>query len=195
MGETSRRARHCWLMHLRQFLAVGPLLFAVAGCTDPPPEAVDPAAAPAGLSVPTGDGGTAAGGASPNLAVEVLLAQDIREAALDGELGCAFTPSLRGETLFLASAYVGDGEGGEGVIRLPEGLHKLAMEGSGGFDAMRRGARFTGGGLTLTIARTSEQNLPQDPPIAEESPAFPARMTLAGGGGEVLIEGVYECGP
>ena len=182
-------------MRLTLFLAATIAPVVLGACSEP---GADAAADDALLSraTPAGDADAAGEMAEMlNLAVQELTPADIRQADLEGELGCAFTPSLRGETLFLAGADVIDDAGGEGLIRLPDGVKVLQMEGTGGFEAMSRGARFTGEDVRVAIAITGEDSLPEDPPVAAESPAFPATMTLSNAANEITIRGVYECGP
>jgi hypothetical protein len=180
-------------MH-RLILLAGASL-ALAACsepaTDPAPAEATPAPAPAAR------GAAAAGEPAEalNLAVQELTPADIERAALNGELACSFAPGLGGETLFLGHGNVDDAAGATGVIKLPDGVRVLAMDARGGFSAMSRGARFAGQDVAVAFALAGADKLPEEPQVAEESPAHPATMTVRSAQSEIAIQGVFECGP
>ncbi len=86
--------------------------------------------------------------------------------------------------------------GAEAAAKYGGSVRRLAMEGTGGYDAMADGARFSGEGLTLTIARTGDAPIAEEPKVAMESPVYPATLTVTvpGETGQT-IEGLFECGP
>ena len=122
--------------------------------------------------------------------------ENFESAGLTGELACSFSRSHGGEVLFLGSGDVDPDAGADGVVVVDGTLRRLAMEGTGGYDALANGARLVGSGVRVTLERTSRVALEEDPPIAGESPAYPGRMTVAlEGTQDVVVEGIFECGP
>lgn len=134
--------------------------------------------------------------AAPAPALEVLSEADLARADLQGELACTFRRGDKGGPIFLGRGDVLDDAGAEGAVKYGGAVRELAMEGTGGYDAMADGARFEGGGFTLAIATTGDEPLAEEPSVAMESPIYPATLTFtAPGEVERTIEGVFECGP
>jgi len=127
--------------------------------------------------------------------LETLGPDDHEIVQLSGELGCAFYASRGDEPLFIGLGFVSDEESAEGLVKIDGSPVKLAMEGAGGYDRMAAGARFTGTDLAVEVNVTGAEPLPEDPPIAGESPMHHARMSVARAGRELQIDGYYECGP
>ncbi|WP_374407608.1 hypothetical protein [Pelagerythrobacter sp.] len=147
---------------------------------------------------PAGDAATPAAPATIEPAgLEVLGESDISGAALKGELACGFRREGEGEgLLFLGRGNVDRTEGATGAVKYAGQVVSVAIDGTGGYDAMADGARFTGEGLSLSIAPQDGEPLAEDPQIAMESPLHPATLTFTPEGGpEQAIQGLYECGP
>jgi len=194
VGETGARRRRWDVMRGSTFLAGVLLPFALAACSDPAPDTAQeaaPAAAP-----PAGSAEAASAMADMlNLAVQELTPLHIEQANLAGELACSFAPGPGGELLFLGRGDVGAAAGAQGLISLPDGVRKLAMDGVGGYDAMARGARFTGEDVGVEIALGDPGEGGEELQVAEESPALPATMTVRSASSEIAVQGVYRCGP
>lgn len=152
----------------------------LAACTDPGP---DDRPAPAPAPVPA------------TLSVQTMTPEDMQQVRLSGELACAFTRSIGEAPLFRGSGFVDPDAGGDGVIKIDGRQIRLQMEGLGGFSALSDGATLTGEDTTVVIEVTGEDALPEDPPIAGESPAYEARMTVTHGEASEVVDGIYECGP
>ncbi|RIV75781.1 hypothetical protein [Pelagerythrobacter aerophilus] len=132
----------------------------------------------------------------PSATLEELGEDDIRAARLEGELACAFRRSDGQVPIFLGRGNVLDEVGAVAAVKYGGSVQRLEMEGRGGYDAMADGARFGGQGLTLTIARTGEAPIAEEPQAAMESPIYPATLTFTGPGeAKRVIEGLFECGP
>lgn len=137
-----------------------------------------------------------AGAAGSPMMLEELDEADLTDAGLEGELACAFRRGEEGAPIFLGRGDVHDDVGAAAAVKYDGAVRKLAMEGRGGYDAMADGRRFSGQGLTLTIATTSDEPLAEEPQVAMESPIYPATLTFtAPGEAKRAIEGVFECGP
>ncbi len=170
-------------------LAAGLLQLALAACSDTPPEQEEEAttaAPPVYRPAPATDRAQAI-----NLAIQALTPADLEQAAIAGELACSFAPGPGGEMLFLGRADVRPEAGAQGVVKLPEGIRVLAMDATGGFQAMNGAARFIGDGVSVEFALTGGQT----PQGVAQSPAFPATMTVRSGDDAIAVQGIFECGP
>ena len=167
------------------------LAFLLTACSSPEPqdEAQPVEASPsAEISAPAQPPGAP-------VMLDTLNADDRAENRLDGELGCAFSPSRGDDPLLSAASYVDPGVGGEALVKIDGEPVRLAMDGTGGYDRMTDGVRFAADGLSAQIEVTGDQPLPEDPPIAGESPIYTARLTVERDGRAISIDGFYECGP
>lgn len=147
---------------------------------------------PAGEPAATGQ----AAAVERSATLEELGAADLADIALEGELACAFRRTEGAAPIFLGRGNVLEDAGAEAAAKYGGSVRRLAMEGTGGYDAMADGARFSGEGLTLTIARTGDAPIAEEPKVAMESPVYPATLTVTvpGETGQT-IEGLFECGP
>lgn len=128
--------------------------------------------------------------------LEELGEADLVGLALEGELACAFRRSGDDAPIFLGRGNVLEDAGAEAAVKYGGSVRRLAMDGRGGYDAMADGARFDGQGLTLTIDRTGDEPIAEEPRVAMESPIYPATLTFTGPGeARQAIEGLFECGP
>lgn len=129
-------------------------------------------------------------------ALEEMSEADLVRTDLEGELACAFRAGEKAAPLFLGRGNVLDDAGARGAVKYEGTVRTLAMDGTGGYDAMADGARFEGEGLALTIATSSDEPLAEEPQVAMESPIYPATLTFSPAGQPAqTIEGLFECGP
>lgn len=141
--------------------------------------------------VPLDDGDAAAtrGGDGSAIVLAPLSGPEIERAALAGELACSFSVAAagRGQLLF-ASGDVASTEPARGVVKVGDEVEMVAVP--GGFDAMLRGARFSGAGKTVDIRLTGAAS------SGGESPARPATLTyLRADGAQRTWSGWWQCGP
>ena len=115
------------------------------------------------------------------------------QRGLDGDLGCVFR---RGEEMLFASiANAASLENAQGLVVIDGEPIELAMEGEGGYNALARGARFSGpDNLTVSFdiseaAAAEDQEAPVTGPPPKE-----AMMQIARAGKSLSVEGIYECG-
>ena len=92
------------------------------------------------------DGDATRGGDGSAIELGPLSRQEIEAAALAGELGCSFSAEAGHAPLLLAMGHVASKEPARGVVKVGDDVEPVAAP--GGFDAMLRGARFTGCGTT-----------------------------------------------
>jgi hypothetical protein len=179
-------------MQLNQVVLI-PFALILAACQ------AEPASEPADTAIRTAAPDTATPGAPADRAapidIGVLSSEHLEAVNLSGELGCSFMPALGGESLWIGMGDVVRDAGAQGVILLGGKPVKLVMSGTGGFDAMAKGARFAAGDVQVTFDRTADEPLQEEPQIAMESSAFPTTMTVTRGAQKVAVEGVLECGP
>ena len=175
-------------MRRNPLFAAAAIALALAGCSDDFPEKdTDAASSPSDAQAtrPPPD---------PALATaqirQPLAAADIAGAALAGELACAFTQRGAEGPLLVAMADVTDEARADGVLRLGPSTLRLRGAGTGGFNAMVDGARFTSGDLEARVAVTSR--MPADD---SESPPLPARLEIGSPAGVQQIDGEWTCGP
>ena len=118
--------------------------------------------------------------------LQPLIPARIGEAQLMGELGCSFTAS-NDVLVMVAMGNVASKEPAQAVLEVDD-LRRVTAP--GGFDAMIKGATFTGKDFSATIATTGEAT------GGGESPPHPATLTLAGGDLETAtVRGTWTCGP
>lgn len=173
---------------IRTLVVIPLLAFAACSGADevaPPPDEVVASPAP---------------GPTTAIALSPLAAATTRNLQLEGELGCAFTRGgAEGDLLWRGAADVVGNAGAQSVAMIDGELRELAMDGTGGYNAMANGAAFVGDLYRIAIAKTGSEPLVEDPAVAMESPQYEAIMTVTKGGdasGETVeIAGVLECGP
>lgn len=140
--------------------------------------------------VPLGGGDAATrGGDGSAIVLAPLSGLEIEQAALAGELACSFSVAEAGRApLLFASGDVASSEPARGVVKVGDQVEMVAVP--GGFDAMLRGARFSGAGKTVDIRLTGAAS------GGGESPARPASLTyLRADGAERTWTGWWQCGP
>jgi len=171
-------------MMCRALLFSTALALVLAGCSPDSTEADGQSAAgQAPRAAP--DSALAASQARPALATE-----DIEGAALAGELACSFSQRGAAGPLLVAMADVTDEARAEGVLRLGPSTLRLRGAGTGGFNAMVHGARFTSGDLEAQVVVTS-----RTPTDDGEAPPLPARLEIGSPAGAQQIDGEWACGP
>lgn len=160
-----------------------------ANASPPPatmPDAAAPAARPAAAAHDAAVGATV-GGDGSEIVLVPLSATDIETAKLTGELGCSFSIG-DGPPLLFAMGNVASKEPSRGVVKV--GDYVEAVSAAGGFDAMLKGARFTGAGKTVGIALTGAAT------GTGESPPAPATLTYdRADGARRSYVGQWQCGP
>ena len=141
-------------------------------------------------SEPLDDGMDATrGGDGSAIVLTPLSAMEIDAAALAGELACSFAAGEAGETpLLLAKGDVASEAPARGVVKVGDYVEPVAAP--GGFDAMLRGARFSGAGKTIDIVLTGAAR------GGGESPARPATLVYhRADGAKRSWSGWWQCGP
>lgn len=173
------------------------MALALAACSPQPATtpAEPAAAAPIAPGVPATPPETPAtapaatvGGDGSAITLTPLSSADLQSAALQGELGCSFsTPAA--SSLLVAMGVVASKEPAQGVVKVGDYVERVAAP--GGFDAMSKGAVFTGQGKTVTIARTGGA-----PVGGGESPGYPATLIYdRADGAKLTLAGLWTCGP
>jgi hypothetical protein len=174
-------------------LAALAMTAALAGCearepakpTEPAPPVA--AAPPPSTPAPTPAQETTGGDGSPIL-LNPLTAAEITDAKLGGELGCTFATGGTAAPLLVAMGDVGSKDAAMGVVKVAGYVERVATP--GGFDAMLKGATFSGQGKTLVLALTGPAT------GGGESPPTPATLTYqrADGASRTFV-GQWTCGP
>ncbi len=173
-------------------MAAAVLLCACSGSGGGPPEAPAEAAGAAPAAIPSAPpaqaapGATVGGDGSP-IELAALSAAEIEAARLPGELGCSFQAPAGGP-LLVAMGKVASREPAIGVVKVGSYVERVAAP--GGFDAMLKGATFSGAGKTVRIDLTG-------PAIGGgESPPRPATLTYdRADGARRTFPGRWSCGP
>lgn len=203
-------AFHPTTMNKRGVLAIAAMAVLCAACSGPAPDAADARADAAGTragdaatteaappaasgervameaATTPDDAGATIGGDGSQVVLAPLSADDIDGADLAGELGCSF--STDAGTLLLAKGNVASRDPARGVVKVGEYVEPVTTP--GGFDAMVKGATFSGAGKTIRIAPTG--------PAAGggESPPAPATLTYdRADGARRSFAGQWQCGP
>lgn len=150
-----------------------------------PPVAVSapptPTPAPAPPESPT------VGGDGSAIRLSVLSAADLEREPLSGELGCSFSTD-EAPPLLVAKGNVASRDPAQGLVKVLDSVERISAP--GGFDAMLKGAVFSGAGETIRITLTA-------PAVGGgESPPIPATLTYdrADGASRTFV-GRWECGP
>lgn len=188
MTETFRLRPSRWAL-----AAIGAAI-GLAGCSGPAEpvetnivpvaESVAPPESP--LLPPRAESETRGGDGSA-ITLGALTADDVRQAALGGELGCGFG-TAEGAQLLIAMGIVASAEPARGIVKV--GDHVEPVGAPGGFDAMLDGATFTGRGMTIRIATTGPAR------GGGESPPRPATLTYdRADGAQRSFAGDWTCGP
>ncbi|MCH4813157.1 hypothetical protein [Vreelandella neptunia] len=122
---------------------------------------------------------------TPEHRLAPLSENDMRNASLQGELGCSFTTNSE-SVLLIAMGVVASSDPAKGLIKLDNELHPVSAP--GGFDGMLRGATFEGDGNAVQVSITGE------PQGSGESPPYPAELMVVGSD-QPTINGLWTCGP
>ncbi|MEN7538331.1 hypothetical protein [Aurantiacibacter flavus] len=168
-------------------LLLAPLILAACneGAPEPPVASDEPAA-------PVASGVSMAEGQSAPIMLDVIMPEDIAAEPLDGELGCSFSFSRNDDPLLVAKGFVDSQRQAMGAVKIDGTVMRLAKDGKGGFGDMPDGASFTNGTVSARVEVTGEA----DPGAApSESPLKTARLTIARGTRQIVIDGFYACGP
>lgn len=146
-----------------------------------------PAPAPAPAPPPAAESATTGGDGSA-IVLSPLSAAEIEQADLPGELGCSFAAPDAAAPLLVAMGTVASREPAWGVVKVGTYVERVAAP--GGFDAMLRGATFSGAGKTVRIHLTG-------PAVGGgESPPRPATLTYdRADGARRVFAGLWSCGP
>ncbi len=124
--------------------------------------------------------------------LDTILPEDLAAEPLGGELGCSFSFSRNDEPLLIAEGVVGSQSQAIGAVKIDGTVMRLTKEGKAGFGDMSDGASFTNGTVNARVEVTGEA----DPGAApSESPLKTARLTIARGTRQIVIDGFYACGP
>ncbi len=131
------------------------------------------------------DGAAEAGTPAPG-GFEALTADEIRGAALDGELGCGFFADAEFPVLS-AMGRVAMDDPSDGIVKRDGSV--IGLSAPGGFDAMLGGVAFEGeDGAVYRVEVTGPAE------GGGESPPRPATLATDDGDSETL-EGRWQCGP
>ena len=167
----------------------------LAGCSAPVPaddnnSTADNAAIEAETGGPQASNaisGDTVGGDGSQIVLSPLLPADIDAAKLAGELGCSFA-SADGSMLLMTKGNVASKERAQGIVKIADYVEPVGTP--GGFDAMVKGATFSGKGTTITIAPTSAAI------GGGESPPRAASLTFdRADGARRVFDGRWVCGP
>ncbi len=169
-----------------------PLLFAplfLAACNQSAPDQPVASEAPTASAAA---GASMAGGQSAPIMLDVIMPEDLAAEPLEGELGCSFSFSRSDDPLLVAKGVVDSQSQAMGAVKIDGTVMRLAKEGKGGFGDMPDGASFTNGTVSARVEVTGEA----DPGAApSESPLKTARLTIARGTRQIVIDGFYACAP
>lgn len=151
--------------------------------------------APAPVTVPPNDGGSntgtvagTVGGDGSQITLSPLLRADFEANRLEGELSCGFNSGGGGDPLLFATGFVASKDAAQGLVKVGTYVERIAAP--GGYDAMVKGATFSGQGKVIKIAVTGEAT------GGGESPAYPATLTYdRADGARRVIAGTWTCGP
>ena len=131
--------------------------------------------------------GPTVGGDRSEIVLSGLSAADLDAVKLSGELACSFTDPA-GAVLLFAKGDVASAEAARGVVKVGSYIEDIAVP--GGFDAMIKGAIFSGKGKDVRILLTGPAQ------GGGESPPHPATLTYdRADGGRRVFPGVWTCGP
>jgi hypothetical protein len=180
------------------------LIMTLAACSPPrsPPDQPEspepPAAAPATdapiaavpeppPAAPTSDPSATIGGDGSAITLSALAGAEITAAKLEGELACSFsTPAA--SPLIVARGNAASKDAAFGMVKVGDYVERIAAP--GGYDAMVKGAVFSGAGKTITITLTAPAT------AGGEAPPTPATLTYdRADGAKRVFPGVWTCGP
>ena len=155
-----------------------------------PDEVRSPAVAPAVpapvTAAPNGEGAIV-GGDGSQIQLSGLTPADLQSNRLEGELSCGFQTAA-GEQLLYAMGYAGVKDPAFGLVKVADSVERIAAP--GGFNAMVKGATFSGQGKTIKILITGKST------SGGESPPYPATLTYdRADGAKRVFEGTWTCGP
>ncbi len=149
-------------------------------------------AVPAPVTAAPNDGasspGATVGGDGSQIQLSPLLPADFEANALKGELSCGFNSGGGSDPLLFATGFVGGKEPAQGLVKVGTYVERIAAP--GGYDAMVKGASFSGQGKTIKIVITGK------PIGGGESPGYPATLAYdRADGAKRVFEGTWTCGP
>ena len=158
-----------------------------ASVVDTPAAATTPLPSPSASPTPGDEGSTTRGDGS-EIRLSALSAGDISGAKLQGELACSFA-GRDGAALLHAAGNVGSSDPAVGVVKISDTVETVRAP--GGYDAILRGATFSGQGKTIRVRLGAEQ-----PQQGGESPPRAATLTYERmDGASRSYPGSWTCGP
>lgn len=188
------------LSHLCHMSFVAMIAVLAAGCSEATSDVALPtdgnvtSTEPLKIEIPGGaadnmvgaDPGDTIGGDGSPILLSALSPPDVEGARLAGELGCSF--SADGKPLLVAKGDVGASGSTRGVVKVGDYVEPVGVR--GGFNAMVKGASFSGQGKSVRIAIVGAAI------GGGESPAYPATLTYdRADGARRVFDGRWNCGP
>ncbi|MBX3594966.1 hypothetical protein [Sphingomonas sp.] len=156
----------------------------LAACSPAPQAPTANEATPAGTPAPVIP--------APRPTLGTITLDPVGEAAtgvLKGELRCAFL-SEQGVLLFAAAGDADPASHATAVVARAGTPVALRADATGGFDAMRQGGGFAGGGLRISLTRGADRA------TGHEGSSHAATLSIEGAGmAPAAIDGIWECGP
>jgi len=128
-----------------------------------------------------------AGGDGSQIELAALGESDLKAETLEGELGCSFSVTDK-QPLLVAMGNVKSTDAAQGLVKIGSYVERIAAP--GGYDAIAKGATFSGKGKTVRITPTGPAQ------GGGESPPRPATLTYdRADGAQRLYTGRWICGP
>lgn len=127
------------------------------------------------------------GGDGSQIELSGLGEADLKAETLAGELGCSFTATDK-QPLLVAMGNVKSTDAAQGLVKVGSYVERIAAP--GGYDAIAKGATFSGKGKTVRITLTGPAQ------GGGESPPRPATLTYdRADGAQRVYSGRWICGP
>ncbi len=128
---------------------------------------------------------------SAQLALQPMLAEELEENPLAGELGCYFADSPASDPLLVARGLVqSPGTKAAMLVKFGDEVVQGSATEAGGYDALLDGSTFDTAALLVDVARTDEAALN----TGGLQPARAALRVRQAGQPDVILQGYWTCG-
>ncbi len=129
---------------------------------------------------------------SAQLALQPMLAEELEEFSLTGDLACYFADSPASDPLLLARGFVqSPGTKAAMLVKFGDEIVQGSATEAGGYDALLDGSTFDTAALLVDVARIDETAAPIGGGL---QPACAALRVRQAGQPDVILQGYWTCG-
>ena len=130
---------------------------------------------------------------STSVEYEQLTEADRQRFPLSGDVACAFTKRRLGAAKMSVAGFADGSAPPQALVKIAGTPYRLDHD-EAGRESLEQGGIFLAGNIIARV-RTTGPVIEENIPIADESPQYPALLSISRNGEREDIEGYWECMP